>query len=46
MALTTFLEPPQYVAAIPVQPVLAGIPPPAVLSPHPVCDLLRSESDS
>ncbi|XP_065162464.1 circadian locomoter output cycles protein kaput isoform X2 [Atheta coriaria] len=35
MALTTFLEPPQYVAAIPVQPVLAGIPPPAVLSPHP-----------
>lgn len=31
-----YLEPPQYVAAIPVQPLMANFPSPTVLSPLPV----------
>lgn len=33
--VTQFLEPPQYVTAIPVQPMIASFSSPAVLSPHP-----------
>ncbi|CAH0547252.1 unnamed protein product [Brassicogethes aeneus] len=37
---TQFLEPPQYVAAIPVQPIIASFSSPAVLSPLPAVDSL------
>lgn len=31
-----YMEPPQYVAAIPVQPLMANFAPPTLLSPLPV----------
>ncbi|XP_017779823.1 PREDICTED: circadian locomoter output cycles protein kaput-like isoform X3 [Nicrophorus vespilloides] len=39
----TFMEPPQYVAAIPVQPVITNFASPAVLSPLPVNILYRPD---